>query len=167
MTKNEELDFTLQILIHFNVDNKLVSATDFPTSEKFDIPEIEDALHKLVSLGYAGYNSESFGYWATFDGRKFYEETPKSFYKKQPFKYLDFKSKLTSFWTFIKTVGLIINSLAILYLMYLSIEVANKTSKLENENVEVKSKLIKKTKTIDSLNIELKKASKIIVSVKK
>lgn len=167
MTKNKELDFTLEILINLNVDNKLVNVLDFPTSEKFDIPEIEDALSKLVLLGYAGYNSDSFGYWATFDGRKFYEETPNIFYKNQPFKYLNFKSKIAIYWTFIKTVGLITNSLAILYLMYLSIEVTNKTTKLEIENFEIKSQLIKKTMTIDSLNLELKKTKVIVLPQKK
>ena len=166
MTKNEELDFTLQILIELNVNNSLVSPVDFPHSDTFDIPEIEDSLHKLVSLGFAGQNPENLHYWATYDGRKFLEDAPKYFFKNQPFKYLEFTKKLNTFWTFVKTIGLTLNSIAILYLMYLTILVSDKSNKLEFENQELETKIESKLKIIESLKTDLEKSHKEIEKLK-
>lgn len=155
MTKNQELDYVITLLKEYNRGNQLVKALEIPISKDFDIPEIEDALDKLVELGFAGRDYAGHGYWLNFTGRQFIENAPNRFFKNQPFVYENFKSKLSIAWKVTKTVGLILNSLAILLLMLLPIKVDNKSSIIERESKQYENLITKQISIIDSLNKEL------------
>ena len=158
MKKVEQLDLTLKYLHFFNVDNKNVTATDIPHTEDFDIPEIEDAFGKLCKLGYAEMGNDGFSCYLTFDGRLFYENTPKYkwFFQNKPFQYENFKKNLQTFWTGLKTFGLIMNALALLLMGYWSLKVSNKTSGLEKElnNHKYINKTLEDSITKSSKNME-------------
>jgi hypothetical protein len=165
MTRIEQLDKIIQHLYICNVDNKLIRTVDIPHSDEFDIDEIDDVIGRLVNLGYVICSDEGYGCTINFEGRLFYENTPKYkwFYHNKPFQYENFKKNLQTFWTGLKTVGLILNGLALLFLGYWSLKVSNKTNDLEKEldshryiNKTLEDKINKSSKDMEKFIINSK-----------
>ena len=156
MSRIDHLDITIRNLIVLNVNNKLVRPTEIPTGNNFDIPEIEDALDKLVELGYAGKNPEEYGYYLKFNGRLFYENIPKCF-KGRPFKYQSFVNKSNTLWTTTKTIGIIINSVALILIGVWTVVLTNKSNEFENKSISQQRIIEEQNKKIGILNDSLLK----------
>lgn len=142
MKRRDQLDEVLYSLSKLNIDNKPVSIVELPQTEKLDIPEVESALEKLISIGYVGLTTEN-GYYMKFDGWIALEGTPFLF-RNKPFKYISFKENLITIWKIVKIIGIILNATAIIYIGILSLKKNDRTEIIKKEIIEaIESKSIK------------------------
>jgi len=150
MKKTQQLDETLFFLSKLNIDNRAVSITEMPQTNELDIPEVESALEKLISLGYVG-STDGLDYYMKFDGWRFLEDAP-FFFRNKPFRYEQFKNRLSVIWKILKTLGIVINAVAIFYIGFYSLKKSDEIKELKRKVREIQTVVENQHQEIDSLN---------------